>query len=330
MNKPFKTVAIIGVPGSGKTSLLSALTRALAARGKAEFQSVEALTKEANEDPRHLTFALVESPAGRLEFIDAGGGGGTAAELEALSQADVALVVHRAPWEDLGGLTGRLQAARQLQVPWTCAFLLDPDQRAPDTVEGADATVHATAVGDEVAFESLFAALAAGARPTLDVEGPFLLRISSVTSQRGVSVLTGLCARGRIHVGTEVELPGRGTFLVSGVTCYGKMMDKGHAGQELGLVLRGLKLQGDEAGGVVLAPGSEPLRAEATLELLGASHPPLPTPAWLCTRSGSVALQRVEQEGARVKAAWASPTPLAAGTDCVLHDGTRLWPARAE
>ncbi len=328
MNKPFRTVAVVGVPRSGKTSLLSALTRALAARGAAEFQSVEALTKEANEDPRHITFALVQSPAGRLEFIDAGGSGGTAAELEALSQADVALVVHRGPWTELEGLTTRLQAARQLGVSWTCAFLVDPDSKAPDTVEGADATVHATSPEDEASFDSLFAAFAAGPRPTLDVEGPFFLKVSSVKAQQGMSVVMGQCARGRITVGAEVELPGRGTFVVSGVTCYGKMTDMGHAGQELGLVLRRFTPQGDETGGVLLAPGSESMSTSATLELLSATGSPLPATPGLCTRLGAVALQKVEQEGSRVKARWSTPTPLAAGTGCVLHDGARMWPAR--
>lgn len=329
MKKPFKTVAVIGARQSGKTSVLSALTRHLESMGPTDFQSVEALTKEANEHPAHITFAQLESPAGRLECIDAGGSGGTASEVEALSQADVALIIHRADRDAPEALAQRIRAARQLEVAWTCAFIIGAGKPLPSEAREASRAVEAKAPDDTAAFEALFSAIAEGPTPTIDVDGPFFLRIASIFLPRpGVALPVGLCLRGQVMAGADVELLGVGPFLVTGVTCYGKLTDQGHAGQELGLMLRRFTPSEDLVGAAIVAQGSMTARTSATVELPEPSASLLPSSLRFSTRLATAEVKDVQQEGTRARLSWSSARPVAAGASAVLHDGTRFWPVR--
>ena len=328
INKPFRSVAVVGTRGSGKTTLLSSITRWLAEQGGAEFQSAEALAAEAVASPRKMTFALVKSPAGGLEFIDAGGSGGLATELDVLVQSDVALVVHRADRDAPELLEQRITAARQLGVPWVCAFVVTGGAELPAAARQADRVVRAAAPDDGEALEPLFRALAGAPVPGLELEGPALLRIASIeTKAPGVSIVSGMCLAGRINVGDPLELPGVGTYVVSGVLSYGKLMDTGHAGEELGLMLRRFQPAPEVVGAVLAPPGTRRASTQVTVELMGSAAPPTGA-LWLCSRQGAAPVASAAPDGARLALTLGAPRALDAGTGCLLHDGTRSWAAR--
>ncbi|MDI6874920.1 MAG: EF-Tu/IF-2/RF-3 family GTPase, partial [Actinomycetota bacterium] len=93
-----------------------------------------------------------------------------------------------------------------------------------------------------------------------DVDKPFLLAIEDVFSITGRgTVVTGRIERGRIHVGDEVEIVGiRPTqkTVVTGVEMFRKILDEGQAGDNVGLLLRGIGKKDVERGQVVAAPGT--------------------------------------------------------------------------
>ncbi|MBC7247026.1 MAG: elongation factor Tu [Actinobacteria bacterium] len=96
--------------------------------------------------------------------------------------------------------------------------------------------------------------------PARDVDKPFLLAIEDVFSITGRgTVVTGRIERGKIHTGEEVEIVGiRPTqkTVVTGVEMFRKILDEGQAGDNVGLLLRGIGRKDVERGQVVAAPGS--------------------------------------------------------------------------
>jgi elongation factor Tu len=96
--------------------------------------------------------------------------------------------------------------------------------------------------------------------PKRDVDKPFLMPIEDVftISGRG-TVVTGRVDRGKIHTGDEVEVIGiRPTqkTIVTGVEMFRKILDEGQAGDNIGVLLRGIKREDVERGQVVAIPGS--------------------------------------------------------------------------
>src|SRR6202007_2246821 len=91
--------------------------------------------------------------------------------------------------------------------------------------------------------------------PKRDVEKPFLMPVEDVFSITGRgTVATGRIDRGKVKVGEEVELVGFGTdkkTVVTGVEMFRKLLDEGQAGDNVGLLLRGVD-KTDVGGGVVL------------------------------------------------------------------------------
>ncbi|MDI6825567.1 MAG: EF-Tu/IF-2/RF-3 family GTPase, partial [Bacillota bacterium] len=96
--------------------------------------------------------------------------------------------------------------------------------------------------------------------PARDVDKPFLLAIEDVFSITGRgTVVTGRIERGAIHTGDEVEIVGiRPTqkTVVTGVEMFRKILDEGQAGDNVGLLLRGIGRKDVERGQVVAKPGS--------------------------------------------------------------------------
>ena len=96
--------------------------------------------------------------------------------------------------------------------------------------------------------------------PIREIDKPFLMPIEDIFSIEGRgTVVTGRIERGVIHVNDEVEIVGlRETqkTVVTGVEMFNKTLDEGRAGDNVGLLLRGLKKEDVERGQVVAAPGS--------------------------------------------------------------------------
>jgi elongation factor Tu len=97
--------------------------------------------------------------------------------------------------------------------------------------------------------------------PTRDVDKPFLMPIEDVFTITGRgTVVTGRVERGKIHVNEEVEIVGikesTSKSTVTGVEMFRKMLDEGQAGDNVGLLLRGVKREDVERGQVICKPGS--------------------------------------------------------------------------
>src|SRR5437016_2540794 len=95
-----------------------------------------------------------------------------------------------------------------------------------------------------------------------EVDGPFLMPVEDVFSITGRgTVATGRIDRGKIKVGEEVEMVGFGTdkkTVVTGVEMFRKLLDEGQAGDNVGLLLRGVEKTDIERGMVLAKPGSIP------------------------------------------------------------------------
>jgi elongation factor Tu len=96
--------------------------------------------------------------------------------------------------------------------------------------------------------------------PQREVDKPFLMPVEDVFSIQGRGTVgTGRVERGRIHVGDEVEIVGMGAkrkSVVTGVEMFRKLLDEGQAGDNVGLLLRGVDKEELERGMVVAQPGS--------------------------------------------------------------------------
>ena len=96
--------------------------------------------------------------------------------------------------------------------------------------------------------------------PTREIDKPFLMAVEGVFSIPGRgTVATGRIERGKVKVGEEVELVGFGSTYkttVTGVEMFRKELDEGQAGDNVGLLLRGVKKEEIERGMVLAKPGT--------------------------------------------------------------------------
>jgi elongation factor Tu len=97
--------------------------------------------------------------------------------------------------------------------------------------------------------------------PVRDIDKPFLLPVEDVFSIKGRGTVgTGRVDRGKIHVGNEVEIVGLAKetrkTIVTGVEMFNKTLDEGQAGDNIGVLLRGVEKNDLERGQVIAAPGS--------------------------------------------------------------------------
>jgi elongation factor Tu len=118
--------------------------------------------------------------------------------------------------------------------------------------------------GEEAAQRAIYELMEAVDRyvpiPQREIDKPFLMPIEDIFSISGRgTVVTGRVERGRVHVGSEMEIVGiRPTFkrVVTGVEMFKKLLDEGQAGDNIGLLLRGTDKDEVERGQVVAQPGS--------------------------------------------------------------------------
>src|SRR5229473_1303045 len=107
----------------------------------------------------------------------------------------------------------------------------------------------------------------------VELEKPFLMPVEDVFSIRGRgTVATGRIDRGKVKVGEEVEMVGFGTdkkTVVTGVEMFRKLLDEGQAGDNVGLLLRGVEKHEVERGMVLAKPGSVELRGGVEMVMPG-------------------------------------------------------------
>jgi elongation factor Tu len=292
--KPHVNVGTIGHIDHGKTTLTAAITKHLAKKGLAQFVPFDQIDKAPEEKERGITIALahVEYETDRRHYahVDCPGHADYIKNMiTGAAQMDGAILVVAATDGPMPQTREHILLARQVGVPALVVFMnkVDAveDKELLDLVElevrellskyeypGDDIPIiRGSALkaleGDpgELAevkpvFELMEALDSYIPEPVRDIDKPFLMPIEDVFSISGRgTVVTGRCERGQIRVGEEVEIVGfapTAKTVVTGVEMFRKTLDYGQAGDNVGLLLRGIKKDEVERGQVVAKPGS--------------------------------------------------------------------------
>ncbi len=294
--KPHVNVGTIGHIDHGKTTLTAAITRCLASRGRAEFVPFDEIDKAPEERERGITIATAhveyETDKRHYAHVDCPGHADYIKNMiTGAAQMDGAILVVGADDGPMPQTREHILLARQVGVPAIVVFLnkvdMVDDEELIELVELElrELLSKYEFPGDEIPIikGSALKALECGCgrdeceacgpvmelmravdeyipEPVREVDKPFLMQIEDVFSISGRgTVVTGRVERGVIHVGDEVEIVGlRPTIktVCTGVEMFRKVLDEGRAGDNIGVLLRGVKRDEVERGQVVAAPGT--------------------------------------------------------------------------
>ncbi len=292
--KPHVNVGTIGHIDHGKTTLTSAITRVLAAKGQADYIAFDDIDKAPEEKERGITIATAhveyQTDTRHYAHVDCPGHADYIKNMiTGAAQMDGAILVVGADDGPMPQTREHILLARQVGVPHIVVFLnkvdMVEDEELIELVElevrellskyefpGDDipivrgSALKALESGDPNApeakciLELMDAVDATIPLPERALDKPFLMPIEDVftISGRG-TVVTGRLERGVIKVGDELELVGfRPTqkTVCTGVEMFRKILDRGEAGDNIGVLLRGIKRDEVERGQVVAKPGS--------------------------------------------------------------------------
>jgi len=292
-NKPHVNVGTIGHVDHGKTSLTAAITKVLAAKGKAQFMAYDQIDKAPEERERGITIATAhveyESDKRHYAHVDCPGHADYVKNMiTGAAQMDGAILVVSAADGPMPQTREHILLARQVGVPHIVVFmnkcdmvddkeLLElvelevrellskykfPGDKVP-IIKGSALKALEGDTGElgEQAIMNLIAAvdeyIPVPERPT---DKPFLMPVEDVFSISGRgTVVTGRIERGIVKVGEEIEIVGfRETqkTTVTGVEMFRKLLDEGRAGDNVGVLLRGTKKEDVERGQVLAKPGT--------------------------------------------------------------------------
>jgi elongation factor Tu len=294
--KPHANVGTIGHIDHGKTTLTAAITKVLAARKLAQFTSFDQIDKAPEERERGITISIAhveyETTKRHYAHVDCPGHADYIKNMiTGAAQMDGAILVVGANDGPMPQTREHILLARQVGVPAIVVFMNkvdmvdDPELLDLVELEVRDLLTKYEFPGDDakVIRGSALKALDCGCgkddcpncKPILDlmdavdeyipqpkreVDKPFLMPVEDVFSISGRgTVVTGRVDRGKVKVGEEVEIVGfRDTSktVVTGVEMFRKLLDEGQAGDNIGVLLRGIKREEVERGQVLAAPGS--------------------------------------------------------------------------
>jgi len=290
--KPHVNIGTIGHVDHGKTTLTAAITQVLSTENPdVEIRSFDSIDNAPEERERGITIAVAhveyETAERHYAHVDCPGHADYIKNMiTGAAQMDGAILVVSAADGPMPQTREHILLARQVGVPSIVVFLnkvdMVDDEELLELVElevrellsqyefpGDDIpVVHGSALqameGDAAAQgsirELMDAVDAYVPMPERDVDRPFLMPIEDIFSISGRgTVVTGRVERGKIHVGTEMEIVGiRPTMkrVVTGVEMFRKLLDEGQAGDNVGLLLRGTPKNEVERGQVISAPGS--------------------------------------------------------------------------
>ncbi len=294
-NKPHLNVGTIGHVDHGKTTLTAAITKVLSLAGfQARVESVDQIDNAPEEKARGITIALhhseYETAKRHYAHIDAPGHADYIKNMiTGAAQMDGAVLVVSAVDGPMPQTREHILLAYQVGVPAVVVFLnkVDAveDTELVDLVEAevrellkkynypGDTTpiirgsalkaLAATSKDDPACAPILELAKALDdfiPEPIREIDKPFLMPVEDVFSIEGRgTVVTGRIERGKMKVNDEVEVIGlRDTqkTIVTGIEMFNKSLDEGMAGDNAGVLLRGLKKEDVERGQVLAKPGS--------------------------------------------------------------------------
>lgn len=291
--KPHVNIGTIGHVDHGKTSLVAAITQVLASEGLAQAKSYDEIDNAPEEKARGLTinvhhteyltknrhYAHVDCP-GHADYVKN--------MITGAAQMDGAILVVSAADGPMPQTREHVLLAHQVMVPSVVVFLNKVDQvDDPELLELVELEVRELLSkyhfpGDEIPVVRGSALMALEnindpkwRKPILDLmdavdsyiptpmretDKPFLMPVEDVFSITGRGTVgTGRIERGMVKVGEEVEILGMGAnrkSVVTGVEMFRKLLDQGQAGDNVGLLLRGVDKTELERGMVIAKPGS--------------------------------------------------------------------------
>ncbi len=291
--KPHVNIGTIGHVDHGKTTLTAAITKILAEKGKADFVPFDEIDKAPEERERGITIATAhveyETDKRHYAHVDCPGHADYIKNMiTGAAQMDGAILVVSAADGPMPQTREHILLARQVGVPYIVVYLNKADMvDDPELLELVELEVRELLSsydfpGDDIpvivgsALKALEGDKGEYGEPSIlklldaideyipepqrDIDKPFLMPIEDVFSISGRgTVVTGRVERGVIKVGDEVEIVGiRPTqkTVCTGVEMFRKILDQGQAGDNIGVLLRGIKRTEVERGQVVSRPGS--------------------------------------------------------------------------
>jgi elongation factor Tu len=291
-SKPHVNIGTIGHVDHGKTTLTAAITKVLAKHNpKIAFRSFDSIDNAPEEKARGITIATAhveyETPNRHYAHVDCPGHADYVKNMiTGAAQMDGAILVVAATDGPMPQTREHILLARQVGVPAIVVFMnkVDAvdDAELLDLVElevrellakyefpGDDIPViRGSALGGlngeaqwEATIEQLMAAVDEYIpTPARETEKPFLMPVEDIfTIQGRGTVATGRIERGIVKVNEQVEIVGireTRTTVVTGVEMFKKLLDEGRAGDNVGLLLRGVDRKEIERGQVIAKPGS--------------------------------------------------------------------------
>jgi elongation factor Tu len=293
--KPHVNVGTIGHVDHGKTTLTAAMTKVLEKKGLAKFTSFDEIDKAPEEKARGITIAVAhveyESDKRHYAHVDCPGHADYIKNMiTGAAQMDGAILVVSAYDGVMPQTREHILLARQVGVPYIVVLLNKVDMvDDPELLDLVEEEIRELLTKYEFPGEktpiirgSALKALESDGSinpdtqcvvelvtaldeyiplPKRDREKPFLLPVEDVFSITGRgTVATGRVERGVVKVGEEVEIiglvPETKKTVVTGVEMFRKLLDEGQAGDNIGVLLRGIERSGVERGQVVAKPGS--------------------------------------------------------------------------
>ncbi len=290
-SKPHVNIGTIGHVDHGKTTLTAAITTVLAKKGLSELKSFDQIDNAPEEKERGITintshveyqtenrhYAHVDCP-GHADYVKN--------MVTGAAQMDGAIIVVAATDGPMPQTREHILLARQVNVPRLVVFMnkcdMVDDEEMLELVEmemrellafyefDGDNTpiIRGSALGalngeaqwEEKVMELMAAVDAWIQLPPRDIDKPFLMPIEDVFSITGRgTVATGRIETGIIKVGEEVQISGLGAegmkSVVTGVEMFRKLLDQGEAGDNVGLLLRGIDKNEIKRGMVIAHPG---------------------------------------------------------------------------
>ena len=295
-NKPHVNIGTIGHVDHGKTTLTAAITKVLSLKGDADYSAYDQIDKAPEEKARGITintthveyqtetrhYAHVDCP-GHADYIKN--------MITGDAQMDGAILVVSAADGPMPQTREHILLARQVGVPAIVVFLNKCDMADPELIELTEMEVRELLSsydfpGDEVpvikgsalkVLESTSTDVNAPEykcilelmdavdnyikTPVRPVDQPFLMPVEDVFSITGRgTVATGRVERGVVKVSDAVEIVGLAdenrSSVVTGVEMFHKLLDQAEAGDNIGILLRGINRTDIERGQVVCKPGS--------------------------------------------------------------------------
>lgn len=289
--KPHLNIGTIGHVDHGKTTLTAAITRTLEGKGSAQFIAFENIDKAPEEKERGITINIshveYETPKRHYAHVDCPGHADYVKNMiTGAAQMDGAILVVSAPDGPMPQTREHILLARQVGVPSIVVALnkcdmLD-DEELLDLVElevrelltqygfpGDDVPVVKVSAlkameGDEEEMGKVYELMEKVdeyvPEPERDLDKPFLMAIEDVftISGRG-TVVTGRVERGKVNAGDEIEIVGFNKTtktVATSLEMFRRILDYAEAGDNVGVLLRGIGKDDVERGQVLAAPGS--------------------------------------------------------------------------